>query len=138
MVMFVAHGCLPVKGCRACYASKASARARAAASCRHARLGPTHITFLIGVASGIAHRVVRALVLIAQPAEELRWGQGDGQDGLYDRVPKPDVLIASRHPGHPAGAPRCVPDDAWPAPINRRHHSRHRQSRLAPQRQDPS
>src|SRR5205823_5275457 len=45
-------------------------------------------------------------VLIAQPAEELIEGaRAMVQGGLYDKVPAPDVLIASHvTPMHPAGA----------------------------------
>src|SRR5258708_2229315 len=68
-----------------------------------------HVTFLIGVAKVMIELKgdwSGTLVLVAQPAEELVAGaRAMVKDGLYDKAPKPDVLIASHvTPLHPAGA----------------------------------
>ncbi|HAI34519.1 MAG TPA: amidohydrolase, partial [Alcanivorax sp.] len=67
-----------------------------------------HVSWLLGIAEVM--RETRdawagTLVLIAQPAEELIQGaQAMVDDGLYDRVPKPELLISAHvFPVWPAG-----------------------------------
>jgi len=68
-----------------------------------------HVTFLLGVAKVMKELKAEwsgTLVLVAQPAEEVGTGaDAMVKDGLYDKVPKADVLVASHViPLYPAGA----------------------------------
>lgn len=74
----------------------------------HACGHDAHVSWLLGIAEVM--RDTRdawagTLVLIAQPAEELIQGaQAMVDDGLYDRVPKPELLISAHvFPVWPAG-----------------------------------
>ncbi len=82
------------------YASKAiAATATGFVPVMHACGHDTHVTFLIGVAKVMKELKAEwsgTLVLVAQPAEEIIQGaRAMVKDGLYDKAPKPDVLIAS-------------------------------------------
>jgi amidohydrolase len=91
------------------YASKATAATPTGfVPVMHACGHDTHVTFLIGVARVMKEMKAEwtgTLVLVAQPAEEIVEGaRAMVKDGLYDKAPKPDVLIASHvTPKQPAG-----------------------------------
>lgn len=74
----------------------------------HACGHDTHMTWLVGMAKQLAESKSEwsgTVVLVAQPAEELIMGAtAMVKDGLYDKVPVPDVLVAGHvHPLLPEG-----------------------------------
>lgn len=74
----------------------------------HACGHDSHVSWLLGIAKVMKETRDAwsgTLVLVAQPAEELIEGaQAMVDDGLYDKVPKPDLLIAAHvFPVWPAG-----------------------------------
>src|SRR5204862_2322657 len=92
------------------YASKATATTPTGfGPVMHACGHDAHVTFLIGVARVMKELKAEwsgTLVLVAQPAEEIIQGaRAMVKGGLYDKAPKPDVLIASHvTPMQPAGS----------------------------------
>ena len=76
-------------------------------SVMHACGHDVHVTCLVGAAESLAGRKQEwqgTLIAVFQPAEE--WGGGAQtmvKDGLYERVPKPDVVLGQHVAPFPAG-----------------------------------